>query len=513
MDLEFPDHGLVLLSGKSLETGDGSGTGKTGVFLAIAWALDILPSGFSGSDFVTWGEKDGWVELELEIDGNPVFIRRGKSPRLSFNGQEITSAKAIQESLPKVLKLESELLKALVYREQDERSYFLSLADKDKKEFLAKVIPELNSIESVAIAAGEAVKSKTPFLTTAKVYVENTLQSLASLQSAVVPVDTSELELIKKAVFELEQSESKVLRPVPAQDPKLDALQTALAQMKGELAAHQTNQSLMVANKQQLVRQKAELESKQKKIDSLVANRALLTKNVCHTCKQPWNSNEGAIIQIDAEIEDIQKEMTGIPKIQAEIDLVDTKLSTKPEVQGKIEHLELALSVLKKTQSEAFAQELAQWQKDKSQRDSNLNGLKAKRDSIQALVSKNEIVETQKKALQAKLLKESERQQQLEQEISTEQQIADALGYSGFLGKIFEDILMEIEIEANRFLSGLANAANISVAFETEKTAKNGNTKTSINLFEGRRSQFLLTRLVPVSSFRDYSTSNLPLAL
>lgn len=66
--IEFP-LGSTLLSGDI-------GSGKSSVLLAIDFALFGIHRGLSGSDLLRHGSNSGFVELEFEIDGKDITIRR-----------------------------------------------------------------------------------------------------------------------------------------------------------------------------------------------------------------------------------------------------------------------------------------------------------------------------------------------------------------------------------------------------------------------------------------------------
>jgi exonuclease SbcC len=67
-EVEFPS-GSVLLSGDI-------GSGKTSILLAIEFALFGLQPGQKGASLLRTGKKEGYVCLELELDGKPVIIER-----------------------------------------------------------------------------------------------------------------------------------------------------------------------------------------------------------------------------------------------------------------------------------------------------------------------------------------------------------------------------------------------------------------------------------------------------
>ena len=67
--IEFPQ-GSVVLAGDI-------GSGKSTILLAIEFALFGLKKGdLTGSSLLRHGTKDGSVELNMDIDGKDIFLRR-----------------------------------------------------------------------------------------------------------------------------------------------------------------------------------------------------------------------------------------------------------------------------------------------------------------------------------------------------------------------------------------------------------------------------------------------------
>lgn len=67
-----------------------------------------------------------------------------------------------------------------------------------------------------------------------------------------------------------------------------------------------------------------------------------------------------------------------------------------------------------------------------------------------------------------------------EKELNLEKDVFALVGRQGFLGTIFEEVLAEIAAIANETLSQVSNVRHLSVDFETEKEAANGNITTRI---------------------------------
>src|SRR4051812_17025757 len=84
-EIRFPASGIVLLNGTNHDTGGSSGSGKSSVVTAIAWALGFCP--FPATDMQSWqSKKGGFITLTLDTDAGEVSITRGKKLALEIAG-------------------------------------------------------------------------------------------------------------------------------------------------------------------------------------------------------------------------------------------------------------------------------------------------------------------------------------------------------------------------------------------------------------------------------------------
>ena len=159
----FPETGLVLVRG------NGSGAGKSSLFMAIYDAIGICP--VPATQLKSWhGDGCRRVSLQLEADGKDISIRRGEAQSLTIDGAE----KAM-ESLPSALGVKDlEWLLPLTYRPQNGGSFFLSLGAAEKKSFLSSVLG-LDALEK----AFEESQEKMPRLQAAKEAAAARLASIA----------------------------------------------------------------------------------------------------------------------------------------------------------------------------------------------------------------------------------------------------------------------------------------------------------------------------------------------
>lgn len=142
-ELQLPESGLVMVLGDNKDTGESSGSGKSSLVEAPAFAFDY--SQFSATDLQSWSwltEEAMSVRLGLwDARKGEVKLQRGKRASIQFGSDApITSAKAIKESLQQLLGVRPEVLRALTYRPQKAPGLFLSMTDSEKKGFLTELL-------------------------------------------------------------------------------------------------------------------------------------------------------------------------------------------------------------------------------------------------------------------------------------------------------------------------------------------------------------------------------------
>lgn len=153
--IEFPESGLTLLRGLNKDTGGSSGSGKSSVLMAIAFALGYAP--YPATALLTRGGKNSLnVDLRLQTDQGEVRIRRSTTPAtLWVNGEQVRGgAKAVETRLAQIFGVDPEILALLTYRGQRKPGLFLSKTDAEKKELLTRLIPRLIHYEQ-AIETGQ----------------------------------------------------------------------------------------------------------------------------------------------------------------------------------------------------------------------------------------------------------------------------------------------------------------------------------------------------------------------
>lgn len=100
-----------------------NGKGKSNFIGAIQFALTGEQPPFKKADLISWGEDDGWVDLDFEDNNVLYHIHRCiKKPvtELSFNGQTVSGATKVAEVLDGLFNIDKELFKQVVFVRQQE---------------------------------------------------------------------------------------------------------------------------------------------------------------------------------------------------------------------------------------------------------------------------------------------------------------------------------------------------------------------------------------------------------
>lgn len=138
--LQFPSRGCVLLRGRNLDTGGGSGTGKSVLLSAVDIALEYGAT--SMTELQCW-HTDKPLRLRLGMESTHLITvgRGGKASLVVGADKPVHGAKAITEGLFKELGMPPAVLEALtVRRQRSPGGNFLSRANAGLQEFLALIL-------------------------------------------------------------------------------------------------------------------------------------------------------------------------------------------------------------------------------------------------------------------------------------------------------------------------------------------------------------------------------------
>lgn len=513
--VEFPPTGLVLVRGRS-------GVGKTNLFLAISYALDICP--VPATKLKSWYSERGFqVEVGIETREGLVVIKRGRENSVTREGQiPITGAKAVAEEIPKILGMNTDILSAVTYRVQRKPGAFVSKGDAEKREFLGALIPLLSSIENAVEVSEQELKKlnaliepllskKTNLLETTKKLIESQNEDDLSgwekernaLVEDVKRFD-SERTAIKLATQDVNNKLKEALGAVEV-TPSLVALKESVRILREKLVEEteieRTRKAQFEQSQKQLHTQISALEkglwnarSEASQELSLRKQLEVMEANTCPTCSQSWVTNEAQKAKILEMLANIERVKLNIPAIEGVI------VNMKKTMKGWEERPELrALSTTIAVKEGEVSSELARLRadvnsqfKDTKQKlelenmrlaseagkaesllesgDRRFKEVQAVRDRIKKMISENE----------AAAIKTDAEIAELRAKALLEENIVRLLGKNGFLGSIFDQILIEIETEINKMLVNMTNTRSMSIKFKTETFTAKGTSKKTI---------------------------------
>lgn len=508
--VEFPPTGLVLIEGADDSSGESSGTGKTSIFLGIAYCLDILPPRFTAKSLQNWStEEPMQVTLELELDGRPVVLARGKRTLIRIGEEIIEGAKTYGEGLAKVFGPVLPSLGALTYRPQKAGGFFLGMGPADKVEFLAGLLG-LRAIEQAVEAATESAKVLKQQESEKTALLESAIASLDRIVAEQVPENidisafeeaVSHAEASKVKTFTLSEQLEKRANAIKAeqdalyrdslsiQQGKLTETQQLLARLRKKEdeknTARREEQSSIRRSLQSLNAALIRLDAHKDRIKMLKLQIGKMDANTCPTCDQSWDKAPDLRQKLLAEIALLENEISGRPVFAAQAQELEAKLSDMAEHRPnpQLESVRAIETSLKEELARATSMNNSPALKEAIR--TMEQQAKVKQEAVMALeAAKSDLREAKaKKAGRDTLVANKERRLRDQQEIvnrlrpqvndikqrlGAEMDFVAMMGRGGFLGLIIEEVLAEIATETNSRLHQLANVDRVSINFTTE---------------------------------------------
>ena len=206
-EIEFPDSGLTLLRGKVIETGDGSGAGKSYLLNALSYLFGGCP--FAATDLQSWfTTEEPKAEGLLETEEGEVKVTRYKgltvkSPKYS-KGIKGEAAKPV---LDEIFGMNEKVRALCTYRGQKERGMFIAMADSQKKSFLSDLL-DLNCYEKVAYNASEKAKQLQIQVTGSRARLESAQEALRTAQNRLFVIQAPDTLGKEKLSADLSVSDS-----------------------------------------------------------------------------------------------------------------------------------------------------------------------------------------------------------------------------------------------------------------------------------------------------------------
>ncbi len=512
-EIPFPRTGLTLLKGKNLDTGGSSYSGKSSIALAVAFALDFCP--FPMKDQRRWGsETPMFVELDIGSDKGSATIRKGDKPFLKLpDGRKVTSAAAIKEELGRFLGVDPGVLAALTYQQQKKSGRFLAKTDLEKKEFLSNVMPWLTKVEQAAEASD--VKAKSLSLDLEGRFrvleaLESQFRSLVISEPVLVDIPNTDNLLIsltrdnEKATKKLANItdeglslESNQPQEIPGMAELIQAKEETVSRLKDirtKEAARITYHSASVAELEIKINQA--LDS-QNSIPELLKQIKKMEDGFCSTCEQSWITEKAAatLEQLKNRLKFAQIDGLDLPvNIGKRESLKFVPNPMIASLEGIQAGLDVELSKLSKEKQKSMTEWMGKIQTNQQKRyiintemaliDSKI---KDATHSVQLIKKENE---HRKQAYEVSVKTKEDVQTRINDVqgliaktkalLNAELDFQDMVGKKGFLGSIFDEVLIEVSDITNTILGSVANTGHVHLEFVSEVTTLKGNVNKAI---------------------------------
>jgi DNA repair exonuclease SbcCD ATPase subunit len=437
--IKFPDSGLVLISGKWIDSDVSSGSGKSSIILAIAFALDIcdLPA----SELKNWDSKKLFVKLTLSDGQNTYDIVR--DPSLSFyvnNVKQSNMTEDAKEKINALLKVSPDLLKVLTYKPQREKGQFLNMTDSQAKEFLSSVL-NLNAIEQ----AIEQIETK----------IKNTEITFSQINGSyeVVSNFVQSFNISKEEITKARQiyDEAKKRFEAVSSEPKLTIqnLKEKLNQINEEI-----NKVLQVRQKVDSAKYETTILNKQ--IEQLKVEVNKLKEQVCYTCLRQWDKSQ----------ELLDKKLSEIKVLEHKVQVNEAIIKNSAPILENYSVLQAQQAELNKQIGELNST-ITSAQLALQSAEQNCKNIALQVEKYKENLSKLETLKQQKITL--------------ENELNILNHEKNILGRQGFLGVIFDEVLAEIENKANELICYFPNISTYSVQISSTTQTKTKNLKKTLS--------------------------------
>jgi DNA repair exonuclease SbcCD ATPase subunit len=491
--IDFPESGLLLIKGASQDHGDSSGSGKSSILLAIAYALGICDQ--PATELQSWGAtKPMQVELTLADDGLPSFevtIYRGKKNAVEYTGgNTVTGAKAIDAELRQLLGLSPEILRAISFRAQNSRGSFLAMTDAEKKEFLTGLL----GLKQIETALEESEKMASAYRTQVD-YNERELEScrvrLSQIPGPMALSDTSflesEVERLKKEVLDAENDKIHFSSLPP--DPEIVRLHTLRELIQGklsELRARERQQDQDLWKAKEVAHRKLEgIEHARREFDKAWQLLDGLEVGRCPTCGGVWEDHQAKVkaqYQLEAARTEVEQSSKDLESCQATLAQqmvpvtgIDMLTDNLREVQNALDE-----AVRNNAADAKLPVVEAKLAGLRAQLRTATGALGLARDANARAERQNEAVRVQRGQTEIIMERAGAAATDNQLKLNAELDFELSLGRKGFLGIIFGDVLQEIKAEANSKLAQLANVSQVTLDLVTETETKAGTAKKAI---------------------------------
>lgn len=496
----FPRDGLILINGKNLQTNDASGTGKSSVFLGVAYVLNILPEGVVAAtlqSFLTKDKVQAVVGLDCSVNGK-IVVARGKETFIEYLGKRYEGATLVNDHIEKVFGLSKEMLFTMAYRPQRSDGLFLTKNDTEKKEFLTALLG-LDKIEAAIDSADIVIKTLTKELISIDAQITTKEDSVKQLNivdtTALVEANAKLSAEILDFQADKERLELKLTGETKAwQDAdaaitkKYDGLKSKTKFDIDILKSLDNNRKLVVeaTNIETLNEIKTfrdalvVVDINKSKLASLQKEVASLTNDECPTCERSWDDADIKLKAVNEQIDTIQKIVSAESNIKDQIDFKTRELLVF-EPDHRLPKLVEKLSTYDDQARGERVIGAGTGTMNMIHKDMHaIAGLTEKFMKNKVQIEKNQELKTLSVSIINDLGKLKALKTKKEATVQLESDFVKVLGKEGFLGSIFDEVLAEIVQVINTKLSTVANMSTVTFDFKTEVLNTKGVVKKSI---------------------------------
>lgn len=477
--INFNNNGFYLINGVNKSNNDASGTGKSSIFYAIAYVLDILPSGMTAKDLQCFLTKEKMnVILTLEDKyGQAIVISKGKENWIEYNSKKYEGASLVSQHIDSIFGMNKDLRSLLIFRPQRSGGLILSKNSTELVEFLSKIL----QLEKIEFAIEESEKNiKTLEKTIELKQTESTtktasLEQLKQLDDFNINNKNVMADILKlreqkkteevacsKALKECEEKTAQLLSQ--AKSCLEDSVKKdSLLKKESDLVDASAHQKLV-----EIGARLTDLRSSKKLLEQKKLHLQKMEQSICPTCNQHWSSVSD-IEKVKTEILDLIEKTKDLDKLEEENRLLSVSYANRRRWEP--DPLIGQLSAAIKTIEQQFQLDSV---KIKSELSKKLFEIQKDIDTKEGLVKKSNEIKVFRQKVEEEIQTINNEISLLQKNLSTERDFIKVLGKDGFLGLIFDEILQQISYEVNNSLKSVANMMNVTFGFDTEKLTTKG---------------------------------------
>jgi hypothetical protein len=382
-EIDFSESGVALMEGDNQDTKGKSASGKTNVLLGISYLFGHCPH--PANALQSWySETPFSVEGHMDTDEGPaVLIRGAKGLSLKVGAEKkLTGSKAVEERLDRLCGVGGDLREILTYRDQRDPKKFLSMKDKEMKEFLTTVL-RLGGLEKEIDTAtkrtNECDRRAEDAARTVQVWTDANVDRLKAPQGFEQD-DTKELEdqvtVLSADLLGLEErlaevkklyadallkEEADVAAAGLSNREAVEAVHQVLAELRGRkppaldtteqtrlLALLETAKGhitkMVTAEQQRLNEHREQQEGVRRKIrylrdemiksvglkidrDRLDAANEKLAQSLCSTCGRQWDEARAELARNEVQVKALTAQIAAIDEHAEEVKALDVQLA------------------------------------------------------------------------------------------------------------------------------------------------------------------------------------------